>query len=289
VTTIDEAFEQAEADLSSADEVVALDEGPAESGQAVVEGTDEVVSDEPSYFDLEQYGNQVVKIRVDDEDITVPVSELRNGYMRQAAFTQKTQGLAAERARLQAAETLAAAYERNPIETVRFLAQQQGLSLAEAQAQAEAATEEQAEGWANDGYADPRYAALDQRLQAFEQTQAREELGRELTRLGNLYGDDFDPNEVVAAAIQRGSTDLDGVYKQIAFDRLYARKGAEAELAQRSATETAQRTAAKAALGGTVASGSSFNGAGSAGSAPATTVEEAFAAAEAEHGSWNFD
>jgi hypothetical protein len=292
VTSIAEAYEAADAELAGSDEVVeALDEGPiSDEGQVGDEGTGSEGSDEPlSYFDIETYGDQLVKIVVDGVEQAVPLRELPNGYIRQAAFTQKTQGLAADRARLTAAESLAAAYERNPVETVRFLAQQQGLTFAEAKAQAEAAGDpEQADSWANEGHVDPRMESLDQRLAAFEQREAIAELDREVTRLGKLYGEDFDPNEVVAHALKLGRTDLEGVFKQIAFDKVYGRKAAVTELEQRTAAETARRTAAKANLGGTVASGASSNGAGSTASAPINSVRQALEAAAAAV-DFNFD
>ena len=284
MTTFQEAFEQAEASEAGESEAVeALDEGSAIGGETAGEGTGEEVGTAPASFDLEQYGDQVVTIKVDGVDQQVPVSELRNGYMRQAAFTQHSQQLASERTRLSAAESLAASYERNPVETVRFLAQQNGLTFAEAKAQAEEATE-QTEGWANEGYVDPRVDALEQRIARLDEQEARQELTATLDRLGKLYGDDFDQEAVVKLAIKLGTTDIEAVYKQNAFDRQWGQRAAEQEVATRTAEETATRTAAKASLASTVATGQSFAGAGSTSSLPITTIGQAFDAAVAEHG-----
>lgn len=288
MATFQEAYEAAEAsEGSGAEEAVeALTEGTDVVGQTAGEGTEVEAGDESPDFDLEQYGSHLVTIKVDGVDQKVPVSELRNGFMRQSSYTQKTQELAAERSRLAAAESLASAYERNPQETIRFLAQQNGLTFAEAKAAAEDATE-QTEGWANEGYADPRVDALEQRIAQLDQREAKAELQADIQRLGNLYGEDFDSNEVIAQAIKLGTTDLEAVFKQMSFDKVFARKGAETELAQRTAADTAKRTSAKQDLASTVASGSSFNGAGSTASTPITSVSQAMEAAAAEHG-WDF-
>lgn len=276
MTTFQEAFEAADSELESTE---VLDGSPADGGQAEGEDTGEVTAPEQSYFDIEAHGDQLVKIKVDGVEQSVPLRELPNGYMRQEAFTQKTQALAADRQRLSAAETLALAYERNPHETVRFLAQQQGLTLAEAQAQAEAATQEQEDGWTNDTYVDPRMTQLDSRLANIEAREARMDLERNITHLGTVYGADFDATEVIAKAIEYGTTDLEGVYKQIAFDRVFSRSQAEAQVAtQRAATE-ASTTAAKQQLATIVSSGESFLGGGTTGSAPITTVAQALEAA----------
>lgn len=279
MVTFQEAFDAAEAE--SDDTTLASD--PVEDGQVEAEGQASEV-DEPSYFDLDQYGDQLVKIKVDGEELEVPIRELPNGYMRQSAFTQKTQALAAERERLQAAETLAEAYERDPLGTVKFLAQHNGLTLAQAQAQAEAAVAEQEDGWAATEQQDPRIAAIEAQLADINQRDARTELERNLASLGSLYGDDFDPNEVVTRAVQLGTTDLEGTFMRIMGERTYARQSAEREVAQRTAEQEAQRTAAKAQLASTVSSASSAAGAGAQGSAPIKTVAEALETALAETG-----
>lgn len=288
MTTFQEAFDEAEASVGTWDE--ALEDGPVydtvDDGQVEVEGdvseAEGEAEAEPSYFDLEQYGDQLVKIKVDGVEQLVPVKDLPNGYMRNEKFTQNSQALAAERARLQAAETLASAYERNPVETVKFLAQQQGITLAQAQAQAEDATAEHEGTWANEGY-DPRVEALEARIAEFDARDARAELDRTLAHLESVYGEDFNATEVVARAIELETTDLAGVYKQIAFDRIHARQSASAEVSSKAAAEDAKVVQAKSQLAGTVASAQSFKGAGSVGSAPITTVAAALEAALAEH------
>jgi len=286
VTTFQEAFDAAEAEVGG--EVNAPEVDPAAEGGQVADGS-EVGSEatEPTEFDLAQYGDHVVRVKVDGVEQLVPLKDLPNGYQRQADYTRKTQELAADRQRLQAAETLARAYENDPVRTVKFLAEQQGISLAEAKAQAEAAGE-QDESWANEQYHDPRIDGVlswvEQQREAQELQTAQSELDVELSRLGSLYGEHFDANEVIATALQYQTTDLEGVFKALAFDRMFAQQQAQGDLAARQQAQDAQVTAAKSQLAGTVASGESFAGAGGPASAPITTVAAALEAALADSG-----
>jgi hypothetical protein len=259
----------------------ALEGSPVSDGQASGEGTGSETA--PSYFDIDSVGDQVVKVKVDGEEFDVPLNELRNGYMRQAAFTQRTQQLAQERERLQAAETLATAYENDPVGVVTFLAQQHGLTFAQAQAAVDAATG-QDEGWAPD----PRMSAMEQQLQQIQQWQGQQALQQDITRLQNLYGTDFDAVGVINRAMQLRTRDLEGVHLRMLGERSYARQRAEAEAQRRTAAEEEQRTGAKQQLASTVAPSTSAAGAGKTGSGPITSIEAAFSAAKEELGwTWN--
>ena len=70
---------------------------------------------------IEEPGDLYV-IKVDGEEQEVSLEELRNGYQRQADYTRKTQEISAERDRLQQAESIVAALENNPEETLQILA-----------------------------------------------------------------------------------------------------------------------------------------------------------------------
>jgi hypothetical protein len=75
-------------------------------------------------------------------------------------------------------------------------------------------------------------------------------LQQELGRLVQKYGEEFDPHEVVAAALQVGSSDLEAVFKQVQFDRVYAeREAIKAETAKR-AQSTQKKRAASVVSGG---------------------------------------
>lgn len=282
MVTFDEAFSEAETAVEAEVDATTQDDFPAVGGQEEVEGSGTESGTEPSYFDLDKYGSQVVKIKVDGQEQDVPLSELRNGYMRQEAFTQKTQSLAEERQQLEAARALATAYRQNPQDTVRFLAEQAGITLAQATAVAENAEHD---SWSDEGAVDdPRLAAIEQRFAELDHREARAELNRTLEALGSRYGDDFVPNEVVSRAIELQSNDLEGVYKQIAFDRMMARQDAQRISAERTQAAEDAATQSKVALAGQVSTGGSFAGAGDVGSAPVTTVSGALELAMSELG-----
>lgn len=275
MTTFQEAFDDAETSVEGAENEEAVEEAASveDEGQADESAiTDTEDATETSYFDLEAHGDSLVQVKVDGVEQDVALKDLPNGYMMGESFTQKSQALASEREELTAAKTLADAYQANPQETVRFLAQQAGLTVE----QAEAVAEEIEDAGQTDSAQDPRIAQLDQRLQRFEEQDAKNELEQHLQDLGNRYGEDFVSNDVVNRAIELQSTDIEGTYKMMAFDRFRAGQDAQTEAAATSAADDAKRAAAKGDLAGTVASGdSSFGGAGDAGTAQITTVADA--------------
>lgn len=91
-------------------------------------GTDSEVSDgEPVSGGADD--SQVFTVKVDGEEVEVPLDELVAGYSRQADYTKKTQVLAAERERLQGLEQLAEALESNPKVALEELANALGVQL----------------------------------------------------------------------------------------------------------------------------------------------------------------
>jgi hypothetical protein len=277
MVTFQEAFEASDGDEQSDVEL------PAEGGQEVDRGEDSEVVTETSSFDLDAYGSQTVDITVDGEVQQVPVSELRNGYMRQASFTQKSQTLAEERQRLDGAQALASAYANDPETTVRFLAEQAGITLGEATAVAEAAEQD---SWADDGTHDPRMDLFEQRFAELDAREARFEVEGTLWNLGQRYGDAFDQSAVIARAIEDRSDNLEATFMQMQGEKAMGQQYAAAEIARKAAEGDASATAAKAALAETVGTGGSSNGAGTSSPAPITTVAGALAAALGDSDLW---
>lgn len=278
--TFDEATSEA-SDAVDADDVSV--EAPDEVGQGDDGDTGTDSGAAPDYFNLEEVGDRVVQVKVDGELIDVPVKELSEGYMRQAAFTQKTQALAQEREQLQAAKSLADAYQSDPQATVRFLAEQNGITLAQAAAVAEQAEQD---SWAVDGAEDdPRLSMIEQRFAELDRREARQEVESTLEALSKQYGEDFDANEVVNRAISTQSDDLEGTFLRMQGEKFYAKQQAVTTMAERTAAAEAQATAAKQQVGALVTSGGSAAGAGTAASAPITSVSDALAATLSELGS----
>jgi len=239
-----------------------------------VEGGEETSFEEytPEYIDIDSYADKYVKLQLDGEELEVPLKEAVSGYQRQADYTRKTQQLAEERKNVQFAQAIQQALDNDPSATIELLKNHYGLDQQES-------FEE------DDLWADPmekQYKQLERRLASFEEQQAMNELERTIGGLQQKYGDDFDANEVVSVALAQGTTNLEAVYKQMAFDRLYSREQAQRELQSRK-TQQEQKIVQAKRSSGIVAGGSSAQGS-SSDTAPITSLRDAFSAAKAQLG-----
>jgi hypothetical protein len=253
-------------------------EAPDDFGQ----GEQEVEGQEQSYdfteLDLDEFRHHQVRIKVDGEEVVVPLTEAVAGYQRQADYTRKTQELAQQRSELNWATALKGALDNDPQGTVDLLMQHYGLSRPQAQA---AQQQMAADPYGFDDFdldprggtqQDPRLSEIEQRLARFEQAQAQQQLQVEIARLQTTYGPDFDPNEVIAAALKNRSTDLEATFKQVAFDRLLARQ-------RQGATDAARTQTKKSAA--VVSGGASAKPTGRD-DGPIRTIADAFRAAKRE-------
>jgi len=120
---------------------------------------------------------------------------------------------------------------------------------------------------------------LDERIAAFEEQQAMAQVEKEISRLQSKY-QDFDATEVVNAALRVGTTDLESVYKQIAFDRMMARQETERSAREQLAAKEQQIVEAKREAA-VIAGGSSASGAGVIPNVePVRSIRDAWAAAK---------
>jgi len=248
--------------------------GPVEDGGQVAEGSVEV---DDRIFDINEYADYKVRVKVDGEEQLVPLSELPQGYMRQADYTRKTQTVAETVREAQAALTLQRALEANPQEALRIL-------------QATYLAEQQEQGPVEEEFDDPyermiaeKFALLEQRLSPFEDQYATQMVERELGRLSSQYGTLFEENKmaVIQKAVDIGSDDLESTFKIMAFDLLNARTQGAQDFQQQQTQAEAQRVAAKEAAADVVSGGASANG-----TAPVqqrtTSVREAYLQSLAE-------
>lgn len=270
--------------MTDTTDTAAVDPTPVDAGGGQVEA-DSGATPEPEapVLNVDDFADHHVVVKVDGQDVRVPLSEVTAGYQRQSDYTRKTQELAEQRQQLQWANAIAQALDNNPSETIKLLQQHYGVSAAEAQRIADNAVE-QADG--SDAWVDPveaRVKDLDSRIRQFEEQREYERLEREVQRLQGTYGDDFDPQEVIAQALATGNTNLEAVFKQIAFDKLRARLSATEQYSQSKAAEEAAILEAKRS-GGVVAGGSSAAGETAVDSGPIRTVSDAWAAAKRSYG-----
>ena len=246
------------------DDQVTPDEGQvSEAVDAEVE-TPEV---EPELFDYTEVGDKFVKLQVDGEEVLVPVKEALAGYQRQADYTRKTQELSEQRKSIEYATALQEALQNDPANTLRLLQDQYGI-VAEPE---------------EDLWIDPTEKSLkemEKRLASFEQQRAMDELTKTIDTLQSKYGDDFNADEVVAKALATGATDLEAVFKQVAFDKVYSK----ASEANKKLAKEQERLEAKRGAG-IVSSASTSKGTTAPPSAPPKTVFEAFEQAKRQLGS----
>ena len=209
---------------------------------------------------VEEYSDYRVPIKLDGEELQVPLSEAIAGYQRQADYTRKTQELAQQRQQFEFASALEAALQRDPASTIDLLSQHYGISR-----QAVSEMIENDESFEDLDPVEQRYRELDQRIASFEEYQSQQQVEFEVKRLQSMYPD-FNVQEVVTAALRTGSNDLEGTYKQIAFDKIMQRQELERKAAEAKANQDADVVEAKRQAA--VVSGGS--------SATATTTSEVF-------------
>ena len=245
----------------------------AETEGQITEAIEEIESlseQEIEMLPVNEYGDKYVSVQVNGDEVRVPLSEALSGYQRQADYTRKTQELSEQRKQVQYGVALQEALQNDPNGTLELLSQHYGV--------AQHPSEEE------ELYMDPvekQYRQLDQRLAAFEQQKAMDQLEKTVQSLQTRYGSDFDANEVVAKALAIGSSDLEAVYKQVAFDRLYEDASAVRHLREKKAQEQTQVTQAKRQAS-VVSSGSSASSA-DVSAKPITSLRDAYEAAKRQH------
>ena len=253
-------------------ETTEVSEAPLDSGQVEGEVVGQEEFSEPSYFNADEYANHRVRLPVNGEEIEVPLSEALAGYQRQADYTRKTQEIAEQRKEVQFASAIQQALQNDPAGTIQMLTEHYGLN------QQQASDED-------DLYADPnerQLRQLESRVRSFEEAQAMQELEKTIVTLQSKYGEDFDANEVVAAALATGNDDLEAIYKQTAFDRLLSRQTANSDYAAKQAA--AQNAAMDAKREANVVSGGSSAQGTSVGISSISSIADAFAAAKQQLG-----
>lgn len=257
------------------DNIEAIESAP-EMGQVEATEVGQATETAPSYdyVDIDEIADRYVKVKIDGEELDVPVKEALSGYQRQADYTRKTQELAAQRESLQFAQTIAQALESDPAGTLELLGRHYG-GAGQPANQIPSVPE----------FADPlerQVWELNQKVQSFEQAQAQVALEKEINRLSSQY-QDFNAAEVIQHALRLGSDNLEAVYKQIAFDRLAQevatyRKANEVVSQREQGIVDAKRNAAF------VAGGASANGATAEPAGRITSVADAWLAAKRQMG-----
>ena len=228
------------------------------------------VPDTPS-LNLDEYSNHRVPIKLDGEELHVPLSEAIAGYQRQSDYTRKTQELSQQKENFQFATAIQTALESNPAETLSLLSQHYGLNSPEVQAAEEFLTPEES-----------KMRDLDKRISSFEDYQNQQRIEQEIKVLQSKY-EDFDIKEVVSTALRMNTTDLEGTYKQLAFDKILSKSKLDKAVVQKQkAADNGVLEAKRAA--GVVSGGSSAASTTNEAFVPVKSVAEAWAAAKRQMG-----
>lgn len=263
---------------------------PEDLGGATGDGqpADQIVEEPKAYLEVDEVADRYVRVKVDGEELEVPLREALQGYSRTADYTRKTQALAAQRQQTEYALAVQRALQARPKETLQLLAGEYGIELG----QSPPPSWREQPSYYDDGLddvptpSDPvaqRLAQQEQRLaqvsQQLAQRSANETLQAAIGGLQRKYqADDATVREVVSSALQAGMgpESFDMIYKNLAFDRAQAARAAaqqdRAEQARRRENAKAQsqqlvgseRSAASAggrapASGGPVSLAAAFN------------------------------
>ena len=258
--------------------VEGFDEGQGEVDNAAIEPPTNILN-------LDEYSDYHVDLGNGEYMLA---SELKGGGLRQSDYTRKTQEVAELRKSLERAETLDRSLQVNPQGTLEYLAQQHGLTIAQAQ-QVVQQQQDQDDYWGDAG-GQTAMDPTEQRLAAIEARYEAEEAEREVesvfNRLEAKYGEDFNRQEVSRAAVAADIFDpnkLEMVFQGLAYQKMQAAKGqAQATAAQQiAAQEQARRQAAAEAAQATGASG------GAVGAEAPSTPSRNLTVREAAEMAWN--
>jgi len=245
-----------------------VDSDPADSGQ--VESPDQSTAPppaEPEYLDIDDsIAGRHVRVKVDGEEISVPLSEALQGYQRQAAFTKHSQQLAEQRREAEDALRLHQAMQQNPGLTMQVLASRAGMTVEQylgLTPQQQAAVNAQDD---LDQYDDPleREIAVERRArealeQRISQREADDQLRAAVGGLQQQYGLNEDQVRAVVGQTMNlglGIDYLPMVYQAMAFQGM--QQAQQEHAAQQQQTE-AQRQAAAAQAAAVVSNGVGVN------------------------------
>ena len=210
-------------------------------------------------------------VKIDGAESQVSLSELQDGYQRQADYTRKTQELAEERQRLQQAEAIASALESDPAGTIAALSSAFGVT------DTLPATEPNYSDGVEEDPTTKRLAHLEAQVERQAQANRQQALEREVSGLKKKYGD-FDTSELFRHALTNRIPNLDAAFTHMKYGEM---AGTAEKLQKDQDITDAKRGAMKVASGGSTQSGAVVSE-GSEGKP--SSLREAFALAKKQHG-----
>lgn len=206
----DEEVSDTAAEATASDEAVEPTEAPEQDtpeGEGE-EGQPEVPDEEPAAEgETPEAEEDTYTIKVGGKEVSMPVSELAKGYLRQQDYSRKTAELAQQRDVLNEAAYLLQYLNEDPARTIAVLAQNYGVDLGNLDMGGyEAPSAEQ-----------QRIAELEAWRQAELQRQQTAMVDDEIARLHRDYGD-FDDDELFRYAVEHDVRHLETALRSLRFD-----------------------------------------------------------------------
>jgi hypothetical protein len=263
--SIGESEETANEDVLDPDTEIVSDE------ETIVDETDTPVD---TSFDWTAHKDDLVTVKVRGEDVSIPLGEALNGYLRHDDYTRKTQEISGQRKMVEAAQQMREALESDPQGTIAALAAAYKVNLAP-------------ESDVDDPYqtddpelapvmkalktSEERYARLERQLQAqAQEAQERQilaEVKSEMTDVKNEFPD-FDPQKVLPIAAEM-NIPMRQAYLMLKGEEAISGQSSKAAQAAEAAKVAATAAAARKAS-------NTANKGGSARTAAAPKVEKDF-------------
>jgi hypothetical protein len=239
--------------------------------------TDDELDATDEAFDFDSIKEKPVKVTVNGETFEVPLSELRNGYMRQSDYTRKTQQVAADMQVIQWARELQEGFRADPQAAIEYLASQFGVKTGSQPDPWQALVDE-------DPTLEPLVTTIRQQEQSLnelrrnaqhsDQERMNAQVQSELNDMKSKYSD-FDPQQVLPIAIENG-LNMEKAYKLWKVDQLDTSSAAQEEAAVKAAAVAAAREKARSAQKKVSSSGASRTAAADDGWKKFDSFEELF-------------
>ena len=213
-------------------------------------------------------------VTVDGGEQQVSLSELQDGYQRQADYTRKTQDLAFERKRLQQAEAIVSSLESDPAGTLTALRDAFGVAGTPSEPAAPAPSE--FDEWGEAVEPDPngtRIAALEARLEQQDRLHRREQVEKQVEALHDHYGE-FDATELYQHALRHKIGNLEAALTHMRFGEVSDRA---TKLEKEQERTTAKRDASVVEPSGSTQTGAVT---AKAGKDSPSSIRESFALAK---------
>lgn len=199
----------------------------------------------PEVFDWAEHKEKLVTVKVDGQEVQVPLADALGGFMRQQDYTRKTQELAEERKLAAWGREFQTAIKTDPVGTLRALQQALGLETDHEPDPFEDLDPELQPLAAQLQAQQAQMAQIQQMMARQQEQQVFDQVKAEVASVRSQFPD-FDATKVLPIAAERGLSIMDA-YKLVKADEFLAegkRTAAAAAKAEQAAADAAKKRAA---------------------------------------------